>query len=120
MLQETAGSTTAPAPSTAPVADRAKDPMPLNGIDHIELYVGNAAQAAYYYVHAFGFHEVAYAGLETGVRDRASHVLRQGRIRLVLTGALSDTRPPMSWNERRALSRSNATICWSISSIWTR
>jgi 4-hydroxyphenylpyruvate dioxygenase len=63
--------------------------MPLNGIDHVELYVGNALQAAHYYATAFGFREVAYSGLETGVRDRASHVLRQGRIRLVLTGALS-------------------------------
>ncbi len=63
------------------------------GIDHVELYVGNAAQAAYYYVHAFGFEEVAYAGLETGVRDRASHVLQQGRIRLVLTGALRSDSP---------------------------
>jgi 4-hydroxyphenylpyruvate dioxygenase len=66
--------------------------MPLNGIDHVELYVGNAAQAAYFYARAFGFRPVAYAGLETGLRDRASHVLEQGRIRLVLTGALrSDT-----------------------------
>jgi len=78
---------------TTPVAAepelaRPRDPMPLNGIDHVELYVGNAHQAAYYYVHAFGFEEVAYAGLETGVRDRASHVLKQGRIRLVLTGSL--------------------------------
>jgi len=64
--------------------------MPLNGIDHIELWVGNAAQAAYYFTHAFGFTEVAYAGLETGLRDRVSHVLRQGRIRLVLTGTLHD------------------------------
>ncbi len=86
MLQETT-------PKTAPEAATAADPMPLNGIDHVELYVGNAAQAAYYYVHAFGFHEVAYAGLETGMRDRASHVLKQGRIRLVLTGALSSDSP---------------------------
>ncbi len=63
--------------------------MPLHGIDHVELWVGNAKQAAYYYRHAFGFREVAYAGLETGVRDRTSHVLKQGRIRLVLTGALT-------------------------------
>jgi 4-hydroxyphenylpyruvate dioxygenase len=63
--------------------------MPINGIDHLELYVGNAAQAAYYYTHAFGFTETAYAGLETGRRDRVSHVLEQGRIRLVLTGTLS-------------------------------
>jgi len=63
--------------------------MPLHGIDHVELYVGNAVQSAYFYVHALGFREVAYAGLETGVRDRTSHVLEQGRIRLVLTGALT-------------------------------
>jgi 4-hydroxyphenylpyruvate dioxygenase len=62
--------------------------MPLHGIDHVELWVGNAQQAAYYYTRAFGFREVAYAGLETGVRDRTSRVLVQGRIRLVLTGAL--------------------------------
>ncbi|MGH2841300.1 MAG: 4-hydroxyphenylpyruvate dioxygenase [Solirubrobacteraceae bacterium] len=62
--------------------------MPLHGIDHIELWVGNAAQAAYYFCRAFGFTEVAYAGLETGRRDRVSHVLQQGRIRLVLTGSL--------------------------------
>jgi 4-hydroxyphenylpyruvate dioxygenase len=74
----------------APAA--ATDTMPLNGIDHVELYVGNAAQAAYYYEHAFGFRPVAYAGLETGLRDRTSYVLEQGRVRLVLTGALrSDT-----------------------------
>ena len=66
-----------------------RDFMPLHGIDHIELWVGNAAQAAYYFAHAFGFKEVAYAGLETGLRDRVSHVLQQGRIRLVLTGTLS-------------------------------
>jgi 4-hydroxyphenylpyruvate dioxygenase len=62
--------------------------MPLNGIDHVELYVGNAAQSAYFYEGAFGFRPVAYAGLETGRRDSVSHVLEQGRVRLVLTGAL--------------------------------
>jgi 4-hydroxyphenylpyruvate dioxygenase len=78
-----------PAATTArPVRDRAADPMPLHGIDHVELYVGNAAQAAYFFQHAFGFRPVAYAGLETGLRDRTSHVLQQGRIRLVLTGTL--------------------------------
>jgi 4-hydroxyphenylpyruvate dioxygenase len=67
----------------------ATDRMPINGIDHLELYVGNVAQAAYYYSRAFGFTETAYAGLETGRRDRVSHVLEQGRIRLVLTGTLT-------------------------------
>jgi 4-hydroxyphenylpyruvate dioxygenase len=63
--------------------------MPLNGIDHVELWVGNAAQASYFFRHAFGFAEVAYSGLETGQRDQVSRVLRQGDIRLVLTGTLS-------------------------------
>ena len=77
--------------TAAPAHKRAEneDFMPLNGIDHVEFYVGNAAQAAYFFAHAFGFRPVAYAGLETGLRDRTSHVLEQGRIRLVLTGTLS-------------------------------
>jgi 4-hydroxyphenylpyruvate dioxygenase len=65
------------------------DVMPIHGIDHLQLFVGNAAQAAYYYTRAFGFTEVAFSGLETGSRDRVSHVLEQGRIRLVLTGTLT-------------------------------
>jgi 4-hydroxyphenylpyruvate dioxygenase len=60
--------------------------MPVHGIDHLELFVGNAA---YYYTRAWGFTEVAYRGLETGSRDRVSHALTQGRIRLVLTGSLT-------------------------------
>src|ERR687894_41329 len=76
-------------PVVAPKAADHEDFMPLHGIDHVELYVGNAVQSAYFYVHALGFREVAYSGLETGVRDRTSHVLEQGRIRLVLTGALT-------------------------------
>jgi 4-hydroxyphenylpyruvate dioxygenase len=78
--------------STQPVAaPRAagEDFMPLHGIDHVELWAGNAAQAAYFYREAFGFEQVAYAGLETGVRDRVSFVLQQGRIRIVLSGALA-------------------------------
>jgi 4-hydroxyphenylpyruvate dioxygenase len=65
-----------------------KDFLPLNGTDHVEFYVGNAKQAAYYYRVAFGFRLVAYAGPETGVRDRASYVLQQGKIRFVLTTPL--------------------------------
>ena len=64
------------------------DEMPLLGIDHVEFYVGNARQAAYWFSHALGFREVAYAGLETGVRDRTSYVLEQGRVRFVLTAPL--------------------------------
>jgi 4-hydroxyphenylpyruvate dioxygenase len=76
--------------STQPIVapSKTEDFMPLHGIDHVEFYVGNALQAASFWVRALGFKEVGYAGLETGVRDRASHVLEQGRIRIVLTGAL--------------------------------
>lgn len=69
-------------------ANRGEDFLPLNGTDYIEFYVGNAKQSAYYYQAAFGFELVAYAGLETGVKDRASYVLQQGKIRLVLTTSL--------------------------------
>jgi 4-hydroxyphenylpyruvate dioxygenase len=66
------------------------DFMPLLGWDHVELWVGNAKQAAYFYERALGFTQTAYAGPETGVRDRASYVLEQGDIRLVLTSALRE------------------------------
>jgi 4-hydroxyphenylpyruvate dioxygenase len=62
--------------------------MPLDGWDHVELWVGNAKQSAYFYEHAFGFRCTAYSGPETGVRDRASYVLEQGDIRFVLTSGL--------------------------------
>jgi len=61
----------------------------LDGVDHIEFYVGNARQAAHFYRSAFGFDVVAYSGPETGVRDRASYVLRQGDVHLVMTAPLS-------------------------------
>jgi 4-hydroxyphenylpyruvate dioxygenase len=64
------------------------DEMPLEGWDHVELWVGNAKQSAFYYQHALGFTPVAYAGPETGVRDRASYVLEQGEIRFVVTSGL--------------------------------
>jgi 4-hydroxyphenylpyruvate dioxygenase len=64
------------------------DFMPIDGWDHLELYVGNAKQAAFFYEQALGFAKTAYAGPETGVRDRASYVLEQGDIRLVFTSGL--------------------------------
>lgn len=72
---------------------QAKDFLPINGTDHIELYVGNAKQSAHFYKTAFGFQSLAYAGPETGVRDRASYVLKQGKIRLVLTTPLNSDSP---------------------------
>lgn len=65
-----------------------QDFLPLNGTDHIEFYVGNAKQSAYYYQSAWGYELIAYAGPETGLRDRASYVLQQGKIRLVLTSSM--------------------------------
>src|SRR6266511_3734241 len=75
--------------SAATQSSPAEDFMPLQGIDHVEYYVGNARQAAYFYSKAFGFHVTAYAGPETGVRDRASWVVEQGEARYVFTGAMS-------------------------------
>lgn len=72
---------------------KAQDFLPILGTDHIEFYVGNAKQAAHYYQTAFGFQPEAYAGPETGVRDRASYVLKQNKIRLVLTSALRSDHP---------------------------
>jgi 4-hydroxyphenylpyruvate dioxygenase len=64
------------------------DFLPLLGTDYIEFYVGNAKQAAHYYMTAFGFQPVAYAGPETGVMDRASYVVRQNKLTFVLTTSL--------------------------------
>jgi 4-hydroxyphenylpyruvate dioxygenase len=63
--------------------------LPLNGTDYIEFYVGNAKQAAHYYKTAFGYQSLAYAGPETGLKDRVSYVIQQGKVRLMLTTALS-------------------------------
>jgi 4-hydroxyphenylpyruvate dioxygenase len=69
----------------------------IQGIDHVELYVGNAFQAAHFYRTVFGFTPIAYAGLETGVRDRTSYVMEQGRVRLVLTSPLDPDSELASW-----------------------
>lgn len=66
----------------------AQDFMPLNGTDYLELYVSNCKQAAHFYKTAFGFQSLAYAGLETGLKDRESYVVVQDKIRLVLTSPL--------------------------------
>src|ERR1700741_2292498 len=64
------------------------DFLPLQGTDYVEFYVGNAKQAAHYYMSAFGFQALAYAGPETGIKDRASYAVRQNKLTLVLTTAL--------------------------------
>ena len=71
------------------IFEGAQDFLPLLGTDYVEFYVGNAKQAAHFYKTAFGFQSYAYAGLETGLKDRVSYVLKQDKIRLVLTTALN-------------------------------
>jgi 4-hydroxyphenylpyruvate dioxygenase len=70
-----------------------EDFLPIKGIDHVEFYVGNAKQASHFYRTALGFGSAAYRGLETGDRERASYVLEQGKIRFVLSTALTPDHP---------------------------
>jgi len=75
------------------IFEGAQDFLPLLGTDYVEFYVGNAKQSAHYYKTAFGYQSLAYAGLETGVKDKASYVLKQDKIRLVLTTPLNENSP---------------------------
>src|SRR5258708_5099250 len=79
--------------ATEPIATSTPDFLPLNGMDFVEFYVGNARQAAHYYRSAFGMRLTGYSGPETGQRDRASYLLEQGHIRFVLTTALRPESP---------------------------
>jgi len=81
------------ATQTAPVARVATDTFPINGTDFIEFYVGNAKQASVFYRTTFGFRVVGYRGPETGTRDRASYILEQDKVRLVLTTPLRPEGP---------------------------
>src|SRR3954466_14055794 len=81
----------APKRKSSPVMQ--EDFLPLEGTDHIEFHVGNAKQAAHFYQSAFGFQPVAYSGPETGVRDRASYVVRQNKISFVLTTPIRANHP---------------------------
>ena len=65
--------------------------MPLQGTDYVEFYVGNAKQAAHFYKTAFGFQSLAYAGPETGVKDKASYAVRQNKLTFVFTTPLTPT-----------------------------
>ncbi|HEX4284574.1 MAG TPA: 4-hydroxyphenylpyruvate dioxygenase [Terracidiphilus sp.] len=86
-------STEIPNPIPSQASSGREDFLPLKGTDHVEFYVGNARQSAYFYRTAFGMSLVAYAGPETGQRDRASYVVQQGKIRFVLTTPLSSSHP---------------------------
>src|SRR2546428_12785894 len=72
---------------------QATDTFPINGTDYIEFWVGNARQASHYYQSAFGFQLIGYRGPETGVRDRASYLLAQSKIRVILTSPLGPDGP---------------------------
>jgi len=81
------------ATATRPAVVETADTFPINGTDYIEFYVGNAKQASHFYRSAFGFELVAYRGPETGVRDRATYLLQQDKIRLLLTTPVRSTGP---------------------------
>src|SRR5205823_13645739 len=85
--------TTIAAPKTKDTPAVQEDFLPLEGTDHIEFYVGNAKQAAHLYQIALGFQPVAYSGPETGVRDRVSYVVRQNKIKFVLTTPIRAKHP---------------------------
>jgi 4-hydroxyphenylpyruvate dioxygenase len=78
---------------TARAAETVTDTFPINGTDYVEFYVGNAKQASHYYRTAFGFQLVAYRGPETGTRDRASYLLQQNKVRLILTSPIAPDHP---------------------------
>jgi 4-hydroxyphenylpyruvate dioxygenase len=81
------------ATATLPTADNAVDTFPINGTDYIEFWVGNAKQAAHFYRTAFGMELVAYRGPETGVRDRASYLLQQEKVRFIFTTPVKSAGP---------------------------
>ena len=81
------------ATQTMPIDSEVHDTFPINGTDYVEFWVGNAKQAAQFYQSGFGFKLVAYRGPETGTRDRASYLLTQGKIRLLLTTAIRSDGP---------------------------
>src|SRR5438093_4471978 len=85
--------TTVAAPKKKVVPAAQEDFLPLEGTDHIEFYVGNAKQAAHFYQSALGFQPLAYSGPETGVRERASYVVRQNKITFVLTTPIRAKHP---------------------------
>src|SRR6187431_2275959 len=84
---------TTPSPTLREVAESGGNPLRLKKIHHVEFWVGNAKQAAFFYRKAFGFSQLAYSGLETGNRDVASYVLTQNKIRFVLSTPLNPKHP---------------------------
>ncbi len=109
--------TTIVAPKIAPATET--DFLPLQGTDYVEFYVGNAKQAAHFYKTAFGFQSLAYAGPETGVKDRVSYVIRQNKLTFMLTTPLRKGNPIADHIGKHgdgvkvlALKVENATSAW--------
>jgi 4-hydroxyphenylpyruvate dioxygenase len=82
-----------PSPAATARTSAQTDFLPLQGTDYVEFYVGNAKQAAHFYKTAFGFQSLAYAGPETGVKDRASYAVRQNKLTFVFTTPLRSQNP---------------------------
>lgn len=107
------------ASTTKQIQETQTDFLPLEGTDYVEFYVGNAKQAAHYYMSAFGFQAIAYAGPETGMRDKASYVVRQNKLTFVLTTPLRPGNPVAEHVYKHgdgvkslALRVNNATEAW--------
>src|SRR5438046_9714609 len=106
-----------PRMKAAPVAET--DFLPLRGTDYIDLYCGNARQAAHFYKTAFGFQSLAYSGPETGTKDRASYAIRQNKITFVLTTPMRPNHPVAEHHHNHgdgvkvlALTVEGATSAW--------
>src|SRR3982074_3942256 len=85
--------TTIAAPKAKKMPEAEEDFLPLHGTDYVEFYVGNAKQAAHFYKTAFGFQSLAYAGPETGTKEKSSYVIRQNKLTFVLTTPLRPDNP---------------------------
>ena len=94
------------------------DFLPLQGTEYVEFYVGNARQAAHFYRTAFGFQPLAYAGPETGVRDRASYVIRQHKLTFVFTTPLSGRGRPR-WRSTSRLHGDGVKVLTHALRVWT-
>ena len=94
-----------------------ENPLKLKRVHHTEFWVGNAKQAAFYYNRAFGFSQVAYSGLETGNRDRASYVMNQHQVRFVLSTPLSSKSDPVSIRVEDCYVRSGKDVGLAVGAV---
>jgi 4-hydroxyphenylpyruvate dioxygenase len=100
MIEETVMTATIQNDLAVAKSGRGENPLKIKNVHHVEFWVGNAKQSAYFYRKAFGFSQIAYSGLETGNRETASYVLAQGKIRFVITTALNAKHPAADHQRR--------------------